>query len=313
MSGLQLALVSGALIGVGVALLIWRLVPAQAHLGDALDRLAPHRPTPAATPGRTRPEAEPAGIRGRTQTRLGQWALRSLPRPVLDQSPRRQLAMLEIDPTRFYGEKVLLGLAGLVAAPVITTVWGAVVIALPPAIPVLASLTAAVVLFFVPDLRVREKANQAEVEFRRALSAYIDLVALERNAYAGPRQALESAAAVGGDSWVFRRISQELARSRWSGMAPWDALGELADELGLPALREMADIVRLSGEESSQIYASLRARSASMRSALLSDELTKANEVANKMFVPTSLLVAVFACLLIAPSLLRVMGGDYGV
>ena len=79
---------------------------------------------------------------------------------------------------------------------------------------------------------------------------------------------MEAAATI-GDSWVFTRLSEELARTRWSGLTPWEALRSLADELGLPELDDLADIMRLSGEEGAQVYASLRARSAAMRTAML--------------------------------------------
>jgi hypothetical protein len=86
-------------------------------------------------------------------------------------------------------------------------------------------------MFFLPDYNARDDAKKARVEFARALGAYIDLVALERNSGSGSRQAMEAAAEI-GDSWVFRRLGEELARSRWSGQAPWEALHGLADELG---------------------------------------------------------------------------------
>ena len=82
---------------------------------------------------------------------------------------------------------------------------------------------------------------------------------------------MEAAAEV-GDSWVFTRLSEELTRSRWSGLPPWDALHTLAEELGLPELDDFADIMRLSGEEGAGVYATLRARSAAMRTAMLNDE-----------------------------------------
>jgi hypothetical protein len=119
---------------------------------------------------------------------------------------------------------------------------------------------------------------------------------------------MEVAAAV-GDSWVFRRLDEELARSRWSGQAPWEALHALADELGLPELDDFADIMRLSGEQGAQIYGNLRARSASMRTAMLNTELAKANEVGERMSIPMSLLGVIFLAILVAPSLLRVLGG----
>ena len=61
----QLAVVAGALIGAGVALLIWRLVPAQPDLRDALERLSPQTCPPAATPHRP--------TVGDATQRLGQW------------------------------------------------------------------------------------------------------------------------------------------------------------------------------------------------------------------------------------------------
>jgi hypothetical protein len=108
-----------------------------------------------------------------------------------------------------------------------------------------------------------------------------------------------------GDSWVFRRLSEELNRSRWSGQPPWDALHALAEELGLPELDDFADIMRLSGEEGASVYANLRARSAAMRAAMLSDEISEANAVGERMTIPGSLLGVIFMALLVAPSLLR--------
>jgi hypothetical protein len=108
-----------------------------------------------------------------------------------------------------------------------------------------------------------------------------------------------------GDSWVFRRLSEELNRSRWSGQPPWDSLHALAEELGLPELDDFADIMRLSGEEGASVYANLRARSAAMRAAMLSDEISEANAVGERMTIPGSLLGVIFMALLVAPSLLR--------
>jgi hypothetical protein len=42
---------------------------------------------------------------------------------------------------------------------------------------------------------------------------------------------------------------------------------------------DLADIMRLSGQEGAQVYSNLRARSAGMRAAMLNAELAKANEI----------------------------------
>jgi Flp pilus assembly protein TadB len=236
------------------------------------------------------------------------WALKAFPAAVWARTPTRELALLRIPLARFYGEKVLYGVVGLCIPPLMSAFFTLVGFRLPLLIPVVGTVAMAVLMFLLPDFNARDDAKTARAEFARALGAYIDLVALERNSGSGPRQAMEIAAEV-GDSWVFRRLGDELARSRWSGMAPWEALHTLADELGLPELDDLADIMRLSGEEGAQIYTNLRARSAGMRSAMLNTELAKANEVGERMSIPMSMLGVIFLAILIAPALLRIIGG----
>ena len=298
-TGLQLALAGGSLIGLGVALLIWRLVPAHPDLADALARLSPQH---------TRLPVASAPAQADQRERLGVWALKAFPAAVWARTPTRELALLRIPLARFYGEKVLYGVVGLCTPPLMSAFFTLVGFRLPLLIPVVGTVAMAVLMFLLPDFNARDDAKTARAEFARALGAYIDLVALERNSGSGPRQAMEIAAEV-GDSWVFRRLGDELARSRWSGMAPWEALHTLADELGLPELDDLADIMRLSGEEGAQIYTNLRARSAGMRSAMLNTELAKANEVGERMSIPMSMLGVIFLAILIAPALLRIIGG----
>ena len=300
-TGLQLALIAGALVGLGVALLMWRLTPADPDLGDALQRLSPEHAK--------RRDLEGVHPAGDTRERLGVWGMKTLPAGAWGTDPTKELAILRIPVSRYYGEKIMFALLGLAIPPLLTTFFTLLGARLPIFIPAVATLGLGAVMFFLPDYNVRDDAKKARAEFSRALGAYIDFVALERNAGAGPRQAMEVAAEV-GDSWVFRRLGEELARTRWSGLTPWDALHGLALELGLPELDDLADIMRLSGEEGAQIYRSLRARSSGMRSAMLTSEKAKANEVGEKMSIPMSLLGVIFLAILVAPALLRVIGGS---
>ncbi len=297
-TGLQLALLGGVLLAGGLVLLVSRLAPARPDLADALDRLSPD-------PHRT---ALPVVEGVSAADRVGRWGVRLFPALVWGRAPVQQLALLRISTIRFYGEKLLFALIGLVMVPVLSVLLTVVGWRLPVVVPVLVTLGLAVGMFFLPDYNVRDDAKRARTEFARALGAYADLVALERNAGSGPRQALEVAAAV-GDSWVFRRIREELAFSSWSGEQPWQALRRMSQELGVPELGDLADIVRLSGEEGAQIYTQLRARSASMRAAMLTDEITYANTVGEKLSIPMSILGVIFLIILIAPALLRVLGG----
>ncbi len=316
MTGVQLAALAGVLIGAGVALLVLRLAPAHPDLIDALDQLSPDQARRSRRTGQDgNADGSPAGGGGEASTarpdlreRLGSWALRSLPAGVWLRTPTRELALLRITPVRFYGEKVLYAAVGVLIPPMFA--WFLTVLgwSIPLTLPVAGTVGFAALMFFLPDYNVRDEAKHARIDFSRALGAYIDLVALERNSGSGSRQAMEVASLV-GDSWVFQRLSEELARSRWSGVPPWDALHDLAEDLGLPELDELADMMRLSGEEGAQIYTNLRARAAAMRTSMLNAELGRANEIGEKMSIPMSLLGVIFMGILVAPSLLRVLGG----
>lgn len=298
LTGLQMAIGAGALVGLGVAFLMWRLAPADPDLEEALARLSPNR---------TRTHTPSSQTATDRRERLGLWGMKTLPAGAWGKVPTKELAILRVPLSRFYGEKVLFALLGAVGPPLLVTLFNVMGLGLPLVVPVIGSLAAAVLLFFLPNYNARDDAKKARVEFSRALGAYIDLVALERNSGAGPRQAMEVAAGV-GDSWVFRRLGEELARTRWSGVTPWEALHNLAAELGLPELDDLADIMRLSGEEGAQIYSNLRARSAGMRTAMLNAEKATANEIGERMSIPMSMLGVIFLAILVTPSLLRVMG-----
>lgn len=298
MTSLQMAIAAGCAAGLGLTLIIWRLVPAQPHLGAALDRLAP---------GRTGPTA--AGDQaGTLQERAGLWLQRHLPALAAVRVPTRELAVLRRPVHHYLGEKVLYAALGLLFPPLSTVILTLAGVRLPIVLPALASLLLAAALSFIPDYNARSDAKAARDEFTRALGAYIDLVALERAGGSGSTQSLEAAAEV-GDSWVFQRLREELARARWSGMPPWDGLARLGEELGLPELADLADIMRLSGEQGATVYATLRARSANLRTALLTAEHAKANAAGEAMTLPVSALSLIFLVLLATPSVLRVVFG----
>ncbi len=299
MTGLQIALALGALTGLGVAVMAYQLIPAQPDLADVLARLSP--------PARRRPGAPAPSANPDTEERLGIWAERTLPARLLGVPPSRDLAVLRKTPAQFYGRKVLYGLLGLVLPALLSGFFAVIGIRIPFVLPVGATVILSAVLFMTPSRDIRADAKQARSDCARALSAYIELCALERNSGASASVALANAAEV-GDAWVFRRISEELARCRYNGQPPWDALKVLAEDLGLPELTDVADIMRLANDESSAVYRQLRARSASVRSALLSSELSRANVVEERLYLPASFIGVVFLALLMAPPLLRLFG-----
>lgn len=302
-TALQIAMIAGALVGLGLSMLVWRFRPAQADLATALDRLSPDRSLSAHDEG----PVEAGAAEGDARDKLGRWAMRTLPLDSLGAPPYRELALMRIPVHRFYGEKVLFALVGALLPAMLLLFLGNFGFGLPWIITPIGSIAGAIGMFFLPDYNVKDDAKAARKEFGRALASYIDLVALERNSGSGPRQAMEIAANI-GDSWVFRRLAEELSRSRWSGLPPWDALRKLSDELGLPELADLADIMRLSGEEGAQVYQTLRSRSQSMRTAELNSALADANATGERMSIPMSALGLIFMAILVAPSLLQIIG-----
>jgi Flp pilus assembly protein TadB len=300
MNTIHLLLAAGGLTGLGVYLVVSQLAPAHPDLAQTLSRLSP---TGARQAQATTTDS---GRSNDVRDLLGAWAGRHLPPALWGRVRPADLAVLGITTARFYGEKLLYAGIGLVAGPVLSA--SLLVLGAPLYVPAVASLLLAAVLWFVPTYNVITDARQARTEFARSLGAFVDLVAVNMATGDGPRQAMESAAAV-GDSWVFQRLQEELARTRWSGVTPWDALRHLGDEIDMPDLHELADIVRLSGEDGARIYGPLRARTRNMRAAILAAQKSKANEVSERMTLPMTLLGLIFLLILITPQFLRIIGG----
>lgn len=296
MIALQLWMLAGMLVMGGVAVAIWWASPAEPDLADALNRLSPHRPSPHRDV--TGPASDPG-------ERAGLWASRHLPLSWA-RTPTKDLAVLRKSVASFYGDK--LAFTGIAALAVPLLAWlFSLTFQLPITVPIVATLAGMAVGWLLPDLNIKQDAAKARMEFSRALGSYVDLVALERHGGgSGSRQAMELAADV-GDSWPFRRISEELARSRFSGQQPWDALHQLADDLGITDLDDLADIMRLCGEQGAQVYDTLRAKATASRNAQLNADQAAANDTGERMFIPASLTAVVFLAILLVPALLRII------
>ena len=119
---------------------------------------------------------------------------------------------------------------------------------------------------------------------------------------------MESAAAT-ADNWVFLRLRAALGTARYAGVAPWDSLGLLAADIGVPQLDDVANIMRLAGEESTSVADALTARSEALRNQLAEDEHAAANAAGERMWIPGSLLVVIYLILLAGPGVMRVIGG----
>lgn len=294
MTSYQIALLAGAVIMAGPVLLLWRYAPQRPSLSAYL---APESASAVDN------EAVLPGDGASLQDRLGLWMQQHL-RWI--QVPRVELELLQVPTHRFLAEKATFALVGLLFVPVLSGVLWAMGIPMPWAIPVVGSVMLAAGLSFLPDYNVRDRANAAREEFVFVLGSYLDLIALERKAATSPRQSMEEAARV-GDSWVFKRIAEELAHSRLSGEPEWDRLQGLGDRYGINELSELGHIMKIASRENAAVYETLSQRSMAMREARLAKELGEANKVSTKRSAPVALLGLIFTLLLVTPSFLAML------
>jgi hypothetical protein len=287
------AIAAGVLVGLGIFIVVRELAPAPNRLDAALARLDLGA---ALEPG-TGSATVPAG-------KLAQRIAAELPwLPV----PTADLALLGKDRESWIASKVACGLLGLAFPPLFVALASLVGAGVPWTVPAVASVLCATGLFFAPDLVTRVNAAERRTDFKRALTSYLDLVALERGAGAGPTEALEAAADI-GDGWAFRRISAALDAARRSGAAPWTALARLARETGIGELADVADIAEVAGQEGAKILDTLAARAASMRAEALAADRATAGSRSTTMVIPIALLGAGFLLLLIFPIVYRTFG-----
>jgi Type II secretion system (T2SS), protein F len=293
MTGVQAAMIAGLGVGAGLVLLLVAVRATSPALGAAMDNLAP---------GATRPHEAPSDL----TSRFGTWLRASLPGLALGRVRAADLDLLGLDPARHTGDKVLGAIGGLAAPTLIAALFALLGIHVPVLLPLLAGAAFAAGLLLGADQSVARRAAGARVEVRRALSAYADLISLERSAGAGAAEAMESAAAA-APNWVFRRIHAALVQARLSGRSPWDALADLAEAVAVPELADLAGVMRLAGEESTSVSATLRARAAGLRNALAEDAHSQANAAMQRMMLPLAALALIYLVLLALPGVLNVM------
>lgn len=306
MSG-ALVVLAGAGTGAGVALAVHALrVPhpdlrsVLAHLDNAGQRNSPYARDagPPRTPGR----------RHTWWARRWQRAAPGWARALRLGRHRRDLRLIGMTSEAMLARKIGYGLLGLAFPPLLALALRLLGVALPVTVPAAAGMALAAVLFLAPEVDVRRRAAAARVDAARAVAVYLELVALERAADAGTSEALSRAATV-GQGVAFAEIRAALTHAQLAGIAPWQGLSELAEDLGVTELGDVADIMAMSGRDGAAVYATLRARASSLRASLRSTETAAANTASEHMVMPAACLGIVFMALIAYPAFSRIVFG----
>lgn len=286
-------LMCGAGVGLGLALLVVWAAPPRLALGPQLARLTTAQPLP--------------DIDGSPWARLLEpvvAVLRSCGLPTT--SIRRDLVVVERSVADYLTEKAAFAVAGLLVPSLGALALSLLGIDVGVRVPVLVTVGCALAGFLIPDRRVRSRAARRRIDFRHALSAFLDLVVISLAGGAGVDSALTDAAHT-GYGWAFTHLRRALAAARLTRATPWAALRQLGRDLDIPELAELAASVSLAGTEGAKVRHSLQAKASALRTRQLTDAETRAAADTERLSLPAMALLFGFLCFLTYPAVNRVL------
>jgi hypothetical protein len=299
------AILAGAIGGCGLFLLGFAMVPRRLSLARQIAALdAPFKPgnrssLPADDEGMSEFSRKTGAMLAKFCAERG-WEFPSL---------RSSLSLAGKSFENYLATKVLLGFFGLLITPVLFFLLGMLGLHLPIIIPVWIALATAVVFFFLPDLEIKQKADQRRKDFRHAIGAFLDLVAMSLAGGRGVPEALMSASEISGE-WAMGLIRDTLANARITGHTPWQALGRLGEETKVDELRDLSAALSLVAEDGAKVRESLAARAAPLRRREIAELQGQAGERSQSMLVAQMLMCAGFMVFLIYPAAVALLGNN---
>ncbi|WP_214408772.1 type II secretion system F family protein [Sphaerisporangium fuscum] len=301
---------AGAVLGFGLFLLVRALFPARPGLVSRLLAIDSAREGDDAFRLQLiSPDEEVSAFRRNLGVRLAQfyasrgWEVRST---------RADLTLLGRSFEGYLATKVLLAVSGLLAFPILAGWLALMAWDVSLQVPLWAALIVALIFFFLPDLQIRRDAAARRRDFRHAVGAFLDLVAMNLAGGRGVPEALLMAVSVGdggsSSNWAMARIREALANARIVGITPWQALGRLGDEINVDELRDLSAALGLVADDGAKVRASLTARAATMRRRELAEVEGQAGERSQSMLVAQLLLCAGFVIFLSYPAAMKMLG-----
>lgn len=286
----------GAGVGTGVCLCLRAVAPPPAPIDTILMGLArPGRPIGLS-------DLAPVSL----AERIGRLARRMLEATGQDPArPHQALALVGRTPERHALDKLLAAVAGLLVPNLASLGLTTVGIGAPTGLLAILSLAAAAAAFVLPDLLLRDEAERRRRAFRHALSSYLDLANILLAGGAGIETALY-AAADAGDGWGYQTIRSALRRARLTGQSPWDTFAELAGNLGVNELAELAANVSLAGSHGARIRASLAAKADTLRGHQVAETEAAAEAATERMTVPVAVLLFGFLLFIAYPAVAQI-------
>lgn len=301
-----LVLVTGALAGLGVLLLVRQLDHGTGTAAAELARLDAARM-------RTRVQASLTSDRRHGEEsmrvrRIGSaaWTLIEARGWKVPAGVRANLAVMGRSVEAHLGMSVLAAVAGLFA-PAVMLAPAVAMFGLSPTIPVWLAAVGALGGAVLTTAQLATQASERRRDFRHVVGAFLDLVSMNLAGGRGVPEALSSASQL-SDGWAMVRLRDTIEAARLQGITPWAALGDLGEEMAVDELRDLAAALALVAEDGAQVRDSLSARAASMRQRELADTESRAAQRSQSMLVAQLLLCVGFLVFLIYPAISEIVG-----
>ena len=285
-------LLGGMTVLGGIYLIIIATRNYTVRLDDALNWLAQNdNPQPATKENPPPPPTRPQ--------RLALAIYQRLRLPLSDHT-HKLLDRCDINPIDHITHKTMLALAGA-ALPTLLGGLSTTLFGTSPIFPIALAALLCIAGFLWPDHTLRIKADNALDDANEALLTFLDLVILERLA----NQSLAAAASI-SDITPFRQIYITVEQARLEQHTPYNDLRRLADQLELPALRDIIDIISLD-EHGASLATTLRARAKELRNAHLTRQRIKAHEQTEHMTIYMVIPALILGLIYLTPPILALL------
>lgn len=295
---MSVAILAGGTVGIGLFLLIWALIPRKVSLArqiaafDAGSRAREVRTVLGPSDSNESEFSHRVGVALAKFCAEQGWEFPSI---------KANLSLTGKTFESYLAGKVLLALFGLIFVPILALMAGLAGLHLPVIIPVWFALIVAVVFFMLPDVELKQKATARRRDFRHAVGAFLDLVAMNLSGGRGVPEALMAASEI-GNGWAMWRIRDALSNARITGTTAWQALGALGEAVGVEELRDLSAALSLVAEDGAKVRESLTARAATLRRREISDLEGKAGERSQSMLIAQMLLCVGFLLFILYPA-----------
>ena len=221
----------------------------------------------------------------------------------------QDLAVTEATLEAYLSRTLILAGLGFLAPVALFGLISVVGLGVPVGVGMLLGAGLAATMVVATNRELREQAGGRRAELRRALSVYLDLVAMSLEAGRAHAEALPAAAQI-GTGWAFTWLQDATVEApRWDGITAWAALGRLGERVGMSELVELEGTLTLAQDDGAKVKASLIARAQTLRAQRVADAEAAADKSTESMRFAVIVMAFAFITYEFYPAVSRLFAG----